>query len=107
MDEAFETAGTYNGAPGTYRCNLTGGVDCTVTLDADGAIDGMSDGWIFTPDAGATSDVADADYLHYGFWLMRTTDADGATTYNEVETFAGSSIAASGGVAEVRGHGEL
>ena len=103
MDEAFETAGTYNGAPGTYRCNRTGGDDCTVTLDADGAIDGMSDGWIFTPDAGATSDVADADYLHYGFWLMRTTDADGATTYNEVETFAGSSIAASGGVAEVRG----
>ena len=35
----------------------------------------------------ATSDVPDADYLHYGFWLMRTTK-DGATTYNEVETFA-------------------
>ena len=45
-------------------------------------------GWIFTPDPGATSDVADAEYLSYGFWLMRTTDADGATTYNEVETFA-------------------
>ena len=45
----------------------------------------------------------DADYLHYGFWLKRTTDADGATTYNEVETFAGSSIAASGSVASVRG----
>ena len=34
-----------------------------------------------------------ADHLHYGFWLKRTTDADGATTYNEVETFAGSSVA--------------
>ena len=32
--------------------------------------------------------MADADYLHYGFWLKKTTDADGATTYNEVETFA-------------------
>ena len=31
-----------------------------------------------------------ADYLHYGFWLKRTTDADGMDTYNEVETFAGS-----------------
>ena len=85
MDEAFETAGTYNGAMGTYRCN--GDTDCTVTLDAKGAIIGISGEWIFTPDPGATSDVADAEYLQYGFWLMRTTK-DGATTYNEVETFA-------------------
>ena len=49
---------------------------------------------MFTPDEGATSDVADADYLHYGFWLRRTTDEDGVLTYNEVQTFAGSSIAA-------------
>ena len=38
-----------------------------------------------------TVDVADTDYLHYGFWLTRTTDADGVLTYDEVETFAGSS----------------
>ena len=44
----------------------------------------------FTPDDGATVDVDDTDYLHYGFWLKKTTDADGAVTYNEVETFAGS-----------------
>ena len=44
------------------------------------------------PMTGAKSDVADADYLHYGFWLMKTTDEDGVLTYNEVETFAGSSI---------------
>ena len=102
VDEAFETAGTYNGAMGTYRCNATDN-DCTVTLDADGAITGMTDGWIFTPATGATSDVADADYLHYGFWLMRTTDADGATTYNEVQTFAGSSIDPSGSLTGVEG----
>ena len=102
MDEAFETAGTYNGAMGTYRCN--GDADCTVTLDADGAITGLSDGWIFTPATGATSDVADADYLNYGFWLKRTTDADGAITYDEIETFAGSSIEpVSGSVADVDG----
>ena len=52
----------------------------------------MAGTWHFTPAEGATSDVADADYLHYGFWLKKTTDADGATTYNEVQTFAGSSI---------------
>ena len=86
MDEAFEAAGTYNGSMGTYRCNGTS--DCTVTLDAMGMITAMSTGWVFTPDAGATTDQPDYDYLHYGFWLKRTADKDGATTYNEVETFA-------------------
>ena len=74
-DEAFETAGTYNGAMGTYRCNGT--AECTVDINAMGKISGIGEGWIFTPDAGATSDVADADYLHYGFWLKKTTDEDG------------------------------
>ena len=45
--------------------------------------------------AGAKSDVQDADYQHYGFWLKKTTK-DGATTYNEVETFADSEDDASG-----------
>ena len=64
---AFTTAGTYNGAMGTYMCNATGD-DCTVTLDAKGMITAMTDGWIFTPNTGATSDVPDSDYLHYGVW---------------------------------------
>ena len=63
-------------------------------------------GWIFTPDPGAKSYVADADYLHYGFWLMKTTDADGAITYDEVQTFAGSSILVSGDVTAVAGTAE-
>ena len=91
MDEAFEAEGTYNGAPGTYRCN--GAADCTVTLDAMGMITAMNDGWIFTPDAGATSDQPDYEFLHYGFWLQQTEDSDGAITYNEVETFFGASTA--------------
>ena len=102
MDEAFEAAGTYNGADGTYRCHT--GNECTVTLDGDGMITAMSTGWIFTPDEGAMSPVADADYLHYGVWLMRTTDEDG-TTYDEVQTFAGASdgLPASSSVAQVTG----
>ncbi len=100
MDEAAEVAGTYNGAMGTYRCNGT--ADCTVTVNAMGAVTAMSAGWVFTPDAGATSDQPDYDYLHYGFWLKKTTK-DGETTYNEVETFAGSSTTASGSVAAVVG----
>ena len=101
MDEAAEVAGTYNGAMGTYRCNGT--ADCTVTVDDEGAITAMSDGWVFTPDMGATSDQPDYDYLSYGFWLKKTTDSDGAVTYDEVETFATSSIAASGDLAMVTG----
>ena len=46
----------------------------------------------FTPDEDVTVEEDDADYLHYGFWLKKTADADGAVTYNEVETFAGSTV---------------
>ena len=102
MDAADTAMGSYNGATGTYTC--AGGADgCTVTLDATGMLTAMSDGWIFTPDMRATSDVPDADYLHYGFWLKRTTDAMDAVTYDEVETFAGSSVPASGDVGSVTG----
>ena len=101
-DAAFTTAGSYNGATGTYTC-AGGAAGCTVTLDAMGMLTAMSDGWIFTPDAGVTSDVPDGDYLHYGFWLQRTTDAMGAVTYDEVETFAGSAVAASGNVGSLTG----
>jgi hypothetical protein len=108
-DEAEEVAGTYNGAPGTYRCD--GGSPCTATIAYDdddmASISAVSTGWIFTPDEDATSDVPDADYLHYGFWLARTKDSDGdVTSYDEVETFAGSSIAASGSVSNVLGTAE-
>lgn len=102
MDTAETAPGSYNGATGTYTC-AGGADDCTVTLDAMGVLTAMSDNWIFTPDMGATSDVPDADYLRYGFWLKRTTDAMGAVTYNEVQTFAESSAAASGDVGSVTG----
>ena len=105
IDEAFETAGTYDGAMGTYRCNGT--TACTVRFNAEDEIDAISGEWIFTPATGETIDVADDDYLRYGFWLKRTTDADGATTYNEVETFAEApGIDASGTLADVEGTAE-
>ena len=101
---AFETDATFDGAPGTLKC--AGTADCTVTLDADGEITAFGDGWEFTPADGATVDVADADHLHYGFWLKRTADADGATTYNEVETFAESSAPLRASVSDVDGTAE-
>lgn len=96
VDEGLHD-GTYNGAEGTYRC--VGTAACTVTFNAKGEVIGNSANWVFVPDRGATSDVDDADYLHYGFWLKRTTDSDGVLTYNEVETIAGSSIDATGNIA--------
>ena len=89
MDEAFEADGTYNGAMGTYRC--AGTTACSVTYDAMGMIIAIGDDWIFTPDDGVTSDVPDAEYLHYGFWLQQTEDEDGVLTYDEVQTFYGAS----------------
>ena len=98
VDEADERRGTYNGAMGTYRCDRS--TDCTVTIgtvDKKLGITAMSAGWVFTPDAGATSDVPDTEYLNYGFWLKQTTDSDGIVTYDEVETFFGSPITPSSG----------
>ena len=102
-DEAYEGAGTYNGTKGTYRCE--GNSPCTVTIgDTDTTTTGVQLGitetsgtWVFTPDKDATTDQPDYDYLHWGFWLKQTTDKDGAVTYDEIETFAGSSVTASEG----------
>ena len=93
-DEAFETVGAYNGAMGTYRCD--GAADCRVNINAMDEISEIGNGWVFTPDPRVTSDVADADFLNYGFWLKKTTDEDSVLTYNEVETFAGSSLGETG-----------
>ena len=100
---AAEIMGTYQGGMGTYKCNATSA--CTVTVNTMGEVSGVSgaNDWIFIPAAGSAVDVSDTDYLRYGFWLKRTTDADGVLTYNEVETFAGSSVAATGSVVQVTG----
>ena len=84
--------GEFDGAAGTFECVATGGGQCTVTRDADGKIGDLEPGlWEFTPDDGVTVQVADDDYLHYGFWLKKS-EKEGVTTYNEVQTFAGSSL---------------
>ncbi len=101
--DAAELAGTFNGSMGTYKCNATAA--CTVTVNAMGVVSAVSNDsdWVFIPATGATTDQPDYDYYHYGFWLKKTTDEDGVLTYNEVETFAGSSVNASGDVATVTG----
>ena len=95
---AYSTLATFRGASGVLSCNAGVAGSCSVTYEADGSKTYGSN-WVFTPADGATIDVVDSDYLYYGFWLQKTTDADGAVTYNEVQTFAGSSVAESGDLA--------
>ncbi len=94
-----QVAGMFDGGSGTFECVSS---NCSLVTDEDGKLTTVNGTWQFTPDADAMVYVVDADYMHYGFWLKRTTDADGLT-YNEVETFAGSSIDASGDLTQVTG----
>ena len=82
-----EYSGTFDGASGTFTCIAAATDGCDVTVTEDGEITAMADVY-FTPDEDATVEEDDGEYLHYGFWLKKTTDADDVTTYNEVETFA-------------------
>ena len=86
---AAEIMGTFDGAMGTYKC-ADDANNCSVTVDGEGVVSAVANDWIFIPASGVTIDVDDTDYLHYGFWLTKTTDSDDATTYDEVETFAGA-----------------
>ena len=90
--------GTFDGASGTFKCIVE---MCTITTDDKGKIEELTALELqFTPDDGETVSKADDDYLHYGFWLMKTVK-DGVTTYNEVQTFAGSSLATTTGISDV------
>ena len=88
-------SGTFDGAPGTYRCGnaaRAGGDPCTANRDANGNLV-LTGTWHFTPRAGATLAEDDNDYLHYGFWIEKTVEG-GETTYDAVRTFAGSFLSA-------------
>ena len=73
----FTTRGTYDGAPGVYRCTGT----CTSTnADGKGSPSGLGGTWHFKPDAGANAMAHQPDntYLYYGWWLSK--DKDGKPT---------------------------
>ena len=103
---AFSTPAMFNGASGTLTCG--GATNCTATLRCRWATLQLSPVAGFSPPMKMPPPTnRDYDYLHYGFWLQRTTDSDDEVTYDEVETFAGSSVAASGSVASVTGQCNL
>ena len=84
-----EQRGTYDGAPGTYRCVDTAG--CTAVTMADGGFDLASADatnadsleWRFYPDAGAEVPRPDGAYQAFGWWLSKNTspDQDDAMAY--------------------------
>jgi hypothetical protein len=71
---AFTTRGTYDGAPGQYRC--TGA--CSSTNDGEGSPSALGGVWHFKPDSGAMVHQPDANYLYYGWWVSK--DKDGMPT---------------------------
>ena len=69
----FTTRGTYDGAPGVYRC--TG--ECSSTNDDGmGSPSALGGTWHFKPDAGASAmgRLADSTYLYYGWWVSKDKD---------------------------------
>ncbi|MDE2813309.1 MAG: hypothetical protein OXM01_09805, partial [Gemmatimonadota bacterium] len=70
--DAVYVQGTYDGAPGTYRC---AGTDCSSTNNGSGAPSALGGTWTFTPDTGAMASTPDANYLYFGWWL-RKDDGD-------------------------------
>ena len=79
---AFTTRGTFDGAPGVYRCTGT----CSSTNDGKGSPTSLTGTWHFKPDAGAMVHQPDANYLYYGWWVSK--DADGDPT--AASAFAGT-----------------
>ena len=69
--DAVYVRGTYDGAPGEYRCP-TG---CSSTNDGEGSPSALVGTWTFTPDKGAMVSQPDTAYLYFGWWL-RKDDGD-------------------------------
>ncbi len=72
--DALYVRGTYDGAPGEYRCTGT----CTSTNDGKGSPSALGGTWHFKPGTGAMVSQPDANYLYYGWWVSK--DSDGGPT---------------------------
>ena len=72
--DALYVRGTYDGAPGTYRCS--GDVACSSTNDGKGSPSALAGTWHFKPDAGAMVMQPDANYLYYGWWVNKNKDGE-------------------------------
>ena len=65
--------GTYDGVTGTYFCTIATGTPCTAQYSgAEGITLGTN--WSFVHPKDAKVPVADANYLHFGWWLTKDED---------------------------------
>ncbi len=80
--DAVYLRGTYDGAPGEFRCE---GTTCSSINDGKGGPSALLGTWHFKPDAGAMVSQPDDAYLYYGWWVSK--DKDGAPT--AASAFAG------------------
>ena len=77
---AFETAGTFDGAIRQHSSVSVAALYVSRRMRNRATVrpSAIGDGWHFTPDdARRCPTWTDPDYMRYGFWLKRTTDADG------------------------------
>ena len=72
----FTTRGTFDGAPGVYRCVDATGNTCSSTNDGKGSPSALGGVWHFKPDAGAMVMQPDANYLYYGWWVNKNKDGE-------------------------------
>ena len=81
-------AGTFDGASGTYRCTSQA---CSVSTDAQAELSGVQGDWHFRPDPTVTVDVADDDFMYFGYWMNESTDAAGQPVF-AVAGLAGGTV---------------
>jgi predicted nucleic acid-binding Zn-ribbon protein len=101
--QRLEFPGTWRGVPGTFICSsgacdqAANGISVTAMLDSKGEEDLTADfggrGWVFQPDdKAATADVADEDYLYFGWWKNEPVEAEDDDTFDYgFRTFASGS----------------
>ena len=74
LEEGMVTfPGGVNGAMGTFSCTIAQDQTCADPMLEDGAVTVPGGTWTFTPNAGARTDVADTDYVYFGWWLKKAT----------------------------------
>ena len=71
--DAFYVSGTYDGAPGRFRC---AGTDCSSTNDGEGNVTSLGGTWHFKPNAGAMVSAPDDHYLYYGWWVSKDNEGN-------------------------------
>ena len=101
FDDNATFRGNFDGAPGTYTCVST----CTLSTDTDANLDAVGGTWHFTPDDDESLvPVADADYMHFGYWMNESEDGNTGEPVLEVAAIAdGTEESAIGTVQSLEG----